>query len=138
MNERLRIKPILIGWLVSFVGATIAGIVVAVYSTGGDMMKLQKFGEEMSTTTQIALSLFGAFFAMAGGYVAVRMAPFDPSRHVKRLALVVVVIGAIGLVIGMATQGVGMQTVIGGVATAANYGAVILGGYLGTDDEATA
>ena len=104
----------------------------------GGKLKLQKFGEEMSTTTQIALSLFGAFFAMAGGYVAVRMAPFDPSRHVKRLALVVVVIGAIGLVIGMATQGVGMQTVIGGVATAANYGAVILGGYLGTDDEATA
>ncbi|MAF09611.1 hypothetical protein CMK11_04100, partial [Candidatus Poribacteria bacterium] len=45
----------------------IAGIGVAVYSTGGDFAKLQKFGEEASTTTQIAMSLFGAFFALLGG-----------------------------------------------------------------------
>ncbi|MAF09708.1 hypothetical protein CMK11_04585, partial [Candidatus Poribacteria bacterium] len=89
-----------------------------------------------TTTTQIAMSLFRAFFALLGGDVTARMSPFDPGRHAKRLALVVVILGALGLVVGMVTQGMGAQTIIGVVAIAANYGAVLLGAYLGVDDEA--
>ena len=137
MDERLRVKPILIGWLASFIGSIIAAIGVAVYSTGGDFAKLQRFGEEASTTTQIAMPLFGALFALLGGYVTARMSPFDPGRHAKRLALIVAILGVLGLVVGMVTQGMGAQTIIGVVAVAANYGAVLLGAYLGVDEEAT-
>ena len=136
MNEKLRVKPILVGWVVLFIGGMATGFGVAYYSTGGDMAKMQKFAEEATALTHIGMALFSAFFALVGGYVTARMSPYDPGRHAKRLALVVVILAAIGVVVGAVTQGIGAQTLIGLLSAVASYGAVLLGGYLGTDDEA--
>lgn len=138
MNEKLRVKPVLVGWLVSFFGGMVAGIGIAVYTTGGDLAKLQTFAQDATMMTHMASVLVGALFSLAGGYVAARMAPYDRFRHTKRLGLVVVVVSVPLVLLGAVTQGFGTQTLMGLVSTAAAYGAVLLGGYLGTDDEAAA
>jgi hypothetical protein len=52
MNERLRAKPIVIGALVTFFGGMICGIGVAVYSTGGDLAKMQTFEKDATIATR--------------------------------------------------------------------------------------
>jgi len=135
MKERLRVKPILLGFLVSFFGGMVTGIAVVVYTTGGDLAKMQNFAKEASTMTTVALSMAGLFFAILAGFVTHKTAPHDPGRHVGRLALILVILSALGLISTEVQNGVGAQLVIGVVTTAATYGAVLLGGYLATDDE---
>jgi|SaaInl4_135m_RNA_FD_contig_51_1075508_length_1105_multi_2_in_0_out_0_2 hypothetical protein len=137
MKERLRVKPILLGFLVAFVGGAVTAIGVVVYTTGGDLAKMQSFATEASTMTTVALSLAGVFFALLAGFVTAKLAPHDPGRHVARLALVLVILSALELISTVVQSGVGAQLVIGILSTAATYGAVLLGGYLAEDDEAT-
>jgi len=134
MKERLRVKPILLGCLVSVVGGMIAGIAITVYTTGGDMGKMQTFADDMSLTTHVGMACLGVFLALLAGYVTARLSPHDPSRHVRRLGLILVILGVIGLVVGVVQQGIGAPTAIGVVSIAATYGAAVLGGYLATDD----
>ena len=135
MTEKLRVKPILLGFLVSFFGGAIVGFAIMLYTAGGDLVKMQKFAEEASALTHIALALSGAFFALLAGYVTARLSPHDPPRHVKRLALILVILSALGLIGTIVQSGAGSQLLIGVVSTAATYGAVLLGGYLASDEE---
>lgn len=137
MNERLRAKPIVIGALVTFFGGMICGIGVAVYSTGGDLAKMQTFEKDATIATRAAAILLVALVALAGGYLTARLAPHDPLRHGKRLALVMVIVGVPFMIVGAVVNGVGASTVAGLVSTAVSYGAIVLGAYLATDDEAT-
>jgi hypothetical protein len=52
------------------------------------------------------------------------------------LAYIFVGLGVLGFVIGLVTVGFVTKTMLGLVSTAATYGAVLLGGYLASDDEA--
>ena len=112
----------------------ICGIGVAVYSTGGDLAKMQTFEKDATIATAILLV---ALVALAGGYLTARLAPHDPLRHGKRLALVMVIVWVPFVTVGAVVNGVGASTVAGLVSTAVSYGAIVLGAYLATDDEAT-
>ena len=136
VKERLRVKPILLGFLVSKFGGAISGFAILMYSVGGDFMKMQTAAAEMSTMTNVALMCSGAFFALLAGFVAARLSAHSPGRHVRLLAYIFVGLGVLGFVIGLVTVGFVTKTMLGLVSTASTYGAVLLGGYLASDDEA--
>lgn len=135
MNEKLRVKPILIGVLVSFLGNFVVGIIVAAYAMGG-VENVRMFAEKASTLSLIGLTVLGALICLIAGYVTARVSPHSPGRHVKWLAIIIAVAAALQ-VLGGLDRGVGIGTAIGVVSVALSSGAALLGGRLGTPDTAS-